>query len=73
MFRTITDTDNERWEVVRGHESYGAMVALFCRCSDNRVMKAYLFADNALDADRELDGASDAVLLGWLAEAVPGP
>lgn len=73
MFRTITDTDNEHWEVVRGHESYGAMVALFCRRSDNRVMKAYLFADNALDADSELDQASDALLLEWLSEAVPGP
>lgn len=73
MLRSITDSENECWEVVRGHESYGAMVVLFCRRSDNRVMKAYLMADNALDADRELDDASDQLLLDWLAEAAPGP
>jgi len=73
MLRTIQDHEGKLWEVVRGHESYGAMVALFCCKSDQRVMKTYLFADNALDADREIDGTPDAVLLSWLQEAQPGP
>ncbi|MDQ2068707.1 hypothetical protein [Natronospira bacteriovora] len=73
MLRTIKDQSGETWEVVRGHESYGAMVILFCCTRDQRVMKSYIFADNALDADSEIDGLSDDELLQRLDEAEPGP
>jgi hypothetical protein len=32
MLRKITDQAGDVWEIARGHESYGAMVILFCRC-----------------------------------------
>ncbi|MEA5445420.1 hypothetical protein VCB98_06270 [Gammaproteobacteria bacterium AB-CW1] len=73
MLRRIVDRTGEQWDIARGHESYGAMVILFCRCSDNLVMKSYMFADNAMAADAEIDGLSDEDLLSRLDEAEAGP
>lgn len=73
MLRSIIDPEGEAWEVVRGSESYGMMVALFCRCSDSQVYKSYLEAATPLDADREIDESSDQALLQRLEEAQPGP
>ncbi len=73
MLRKVTDTQGEVWEVVRGSESYGMMVVLFCRISDGRVMKSYLHADSAMAADAEVDASSDAELLERLDDAEPGP
>ena len=73
MLRKITDQDGDVWEIARGHESYGAMVILFCRRSDQKVMKSYIQADNALDADREIDALSDQALRLRLNDAQPGP
>lgn len=73
MLRRIVDGDGEAWDVVRGSESYGMMVALFCRCSDSRVRKTYLEASTPLGADQEIDDSSDQQLLDWLDEAQPGP
>jgi len=73
MLRRITDESGVSWDIARGHESYGAMVILFCECRGSRVMKSYIFADNAMDADAEIDGLSDQELLSRLDEAQPGP
>jgi len=73
MLRKITDEAGTCWEIARGHESYGAMVILFCEQRGSRVRKFYIYADNAMDADKEIDKLSDAQLCERLAESQPGP
>jgi hypothetical protein len=73
MLRRFTDSRGDIWEIVRGRESYGAMVVLFCHVSDGRVFKSYLDSDSALDADREIEAMSDEALCARLEDADPGP
>ncbi len=69
--RRFLDEQGEPWDVMLGRESYGMQVLLFVQAGGGEVRKAMLAADTRVDAEAELDGMDDAVLLERLSVSVP--
>ena len=70
--RRFRDRDGFAWDVVLGHESWGASVALFVPpAASDQVVRQALLQASGHDAVRALDGMDDAALQALLDESLP--
>jgi hypothetical protein len=69
--RTFADADGSRWSVTIGRESWGSFVLLFTPVTGGATTKAMIAGETALDAERALEGLTEAELRARLAESVP--
>ena len=68
--RRFTSND-ESWDAVVGHESWGTFVLLFTPARGGDVKKSVLTGETPLQAQTELDAMSDDELRARLASASP--
>jgi hypothetical protein len=68
--RRFSDRTGKAWDVVVGHESWGALLALFVPADGSTVRQSMLQAVGYNEAHHELDALEDRELQGLLDRSV---
>jgi hypothetical protein len=69
--RTVTDERGRAWDVAIGRGSYGTVLLMFSRRTENENRTSLLASETVRDAERELAALSDEALRQHLADSQP--
>lgn len=67
--RVFDDPQGERWEAALLELSYGEYLLVFGALAGRTIRHKVLYADNIVEAERQLAGFEEDALRGMLAEA----